>query len=111
MLEIFLDTVGLTVLQVTMLAEIDIPDFDSVINNFKCAFKQQYMRRSNPVVRQLVTCVVVCVLIFCWSSHVSAVLGYNYVPVGLCIYFLSVVVCPSFIFTVLLVLCTGISLK
>ena len=24
----------------TMLAEIDIPDFDSVINNFKCAFKQ-----------------------------------------------------------------------
>ena len=37
-----------------MLAEIDIPDFDSVINNFKCAFKQQYMRCSNPAVRQLV---------------------------------------------------------
>ena len=37
-----------------MLVEIDIPDFDSVVNNFKRAFKQQYMRCSNPVVRQLV---------------------------------------------------------
>ena len=26
----------------TMLSEIDIPDFDSVINNFKCVCKQQF---------------------------------------------------------------------
>jgi len=38
----------------TMLSEIDISDFDSVINHFKCVFKQQLMRCSNPVVRQLV---------------------------------------------------------
>jgi len=40
--------------RITMLLEIDIPDFDSVTNNFKCVFKQQLMRCSNPVVRQLV---------------------------------------------------------
>ena len=45
----------------TMLSEIDISDFDSVINHFKCVFKQQLMRCSNPVVRQLVMlCTVVC---------------------------------------------------
>ena len=59
----------------TMLAEIDIPDFDSVVDDFKlkCVLKNNNMRCSNPVVRQLVMLHVhiVCVLIFCWGRHVS----------------------------------------
>ena len=53
----------------TMLAEIDIPDFDSVINNFKCFFKATVyaMLESCHTTTCNVTCTVVCMLIFCWK--------------------------------------------
>ena len=50
--------------------------FYSVVNDFICILKQQYYAVQQAChVAAGYMCCSVCVLIFCWSSHISVVLG------------------------------------